>query len=54
MKLPANPPRYGVSGLTALGPAHHNLPIAPAALLCAVEGPRRLAEDTTALPWNTI
>jgi predicted AAA+ superfamily ATPase len=54
MKLTANPSQYDVSGLTAFRRAHRNLQIAPAALLCAVERPRWLTEDTAALPWNTI
>jgi predicted AAA+ superfamily ATPase len=54
MKLTANPSRYHVSGLTAFRRAHRNLQIALAALLCAVERPRWLTEDTAAIPWNMI
>ncbi len=54
MKLTANPSQYDVSGLTAFRRAHRSLQIGPAALLCAVERPRWIAEDTAALPWNMI
>jgi len=54
MKLTANPSPRDVSGLTAFRRAHPDLQIAPAAILCPVERPRWITEDTAALPWNMI
>ncbi len=54
MKLTANPSGYDVSGLSAFRRAHRDLKIGTGALLCAVERPRWLTEDSAAIPWNTI
>jgi hypothetical protein len=54
IKLTANPSGYDISGLTAFRRAHRDLRIGTAAILCAVERPRWIAEDTVAIPWNTI
>lgn len=52
MKLTANPSGYDVSGLSAFRRAHRGLKIGTGAILCAVDRPRWIAEDTAAIPWN--
>jgi len=54
MKLTANPSRGDVSGLMAFRQAHPDLRIGVGAILCAVDRPRWVTEDTAAIPWNTI
>jgi hypothetical protein len=54
MKLTANPSPHNVSGLAAFRRAHHDLHTGAAAILCAVDRPRWVTEDTAAIPWNTI
>jgi len=54
IKLTANPSARDLSGLSAFRRAHPHLQIGPAALLCAVERPHWITEDTAAIPWNTI
>ena len=54
MKLTANPSGYDVSRLSAFRRAHRDLTIGPGVILCAVEHPRWITEDTAAIPWNTI
>jgi hypothetical protein len=34
--------------------AHRDLRIGAGAVLCAVDRPRWITEDTSALPWNTL
>ena len=54
MKLTANPSPRDASGLTASRQAHRDLQIGAGAILCAVERPRGITEDTAAIPWNTL
>jgi len=54
MKLTANPGPHDVSGLSAFRRAHRALHIETGAILCAVDRPRWITEDTAAIPWNTI
>ncbi|MBM4029199.1 MAG: hypothetical protein FJ280_27945 [Planctomycetes bacterium] len=52
MKLTANPSARDASGLTAFRRAHQDLQIGAAAILCAVDRPRWITEDTAGIPWN--
>jgi hypothetical protein len=54
MKLTANPSPRNASGLTAFRQAHRDLQIGTGAILCAVDRPRWITQDTAATPWNTI
>ncbi|MCU0291051.1 MAG: DUF4143 domain-containing protein [Thermoanaerobaculaceae bacterium] len=54
IKLTANPTRRDGRGLAAFRQAHSHLRVAPGALVCAVDRPRWLTEDTGVIPWNLL
>jgi predicted AAA+ superfamily ATPase len=54
IKLTAAPGRRQASGIAAFRAAHAHLRIGRGALICAVESPRWLSDDTLAIPWNLL
>jgi predicted AAA+ superfamily ATPase len=54
IKMTANPTRRDASGLLAFRKAHPSEHVAKGAILCAVDRPFWLNEDTAALPWNLL
>ena len=53
-KLTSNPSKRDGSGIAAFKAAHPNRRIAAGAIVCAVEGPRWVADDIMAIPWNLL
>jgi hypothetical protein len=51
-KLTAKPTRRDASGLAAFRQVHPHLPTGTGAILCAVDRPFWVTEDTAAIPWD--
>lgn len=54
IRLTSNPRPRDVSGLSAFRAAHPDRDIGPGLIVCAADRPRRVAEDTYAIPWDWI
>lgn len=54
VRLTSNPRPRDASGLNAFRAAYPSQRMAPGLILCAVDRPRRIAENVQALPWDWV